>query len=154
MSDQQRAAMQMALNVLEELSEVDSGSDIKEAITALREALAQPQGEPVAWTNYNGAVNNRLKGAPVEAKAIREARAEQEKQEPVAWGLAEKVRQDLDRNSCPDAFMRIAMESIVNHYTTPPSVEAAIEATKERCAKMVEEWITHPHLAEAIRSMK
>ena len=27
--------------------------------------------EPVAWTNYNGAVNNRLKGAPVDAKAIR-----------------------------------------------------------------------------------
>jgi hypothetical protein len=53
MNDQQRAAMQMALNVLEELSEVDSGSDIKEAITALREALAQPQGEPVAWIDPN-----------------------------------------------------------------------------------------------------
>jgi hypothetical protein len=37
------AAMQMALNVLEELGEVDSGSDIKDAITALRQALSQPQ---------------------------------------------------------------------------------------------------------------
>jgi hypothetical protein len=49
MNDQQRAAMQMALNVLEELGEVDSGSDIKDAITALREALAEPvKQEPVA----------------------------------------------------------------------------------------------------------
>ena len=38
------------------------------------------------------------------------------KQEPVAWDLAEKVRRDLDRKSCPDAYMRIAMESIVKHY--------------------------------------
>ena len=35
-------------------------------------APVQPvKQEPVAWTNYNGAVNNRLKGAPVDAKAIR-----------------------------------------------------------------------------------
>lgn len=33
--------------------------------------VAEPVQEPVAWTNYNGAVNNRLKGAPVDAKAIR-----------------------------------------------------------------------------------
>ena len=41
-----------------------------------REALAeQEKQEPVAWTNYNGAVNNRLKNpAPVDAKAIREER--------------------------------------------------------------------------------
>jgi hypothetical protein len=44
--------------------------------------------------------------------------AELESQEPVAWDLADKVRQDLDRKSCPDAFMRIAVESIVKHH--PP----------------------------------
>ena len=39
-------------------------------------APVQPvKQEPVAWTNYNGAVNNRLKGAP----------AQPVKQEPVAW---------------------------------------------------------------------
>jgi len=49
---------------------------------------------------------------------LRQAIAELESQEPVAWDLADKVRQDLDRQSCPDAFMRIAVESIVKHH--PP----------------------------------
>jgi hypothetical protein len=40
----------------------------------------------------------------------------------VAWNLADKVRQDLDRQSCPDAFMRIAVESIVKHH--PPAQPA------------------------------
>jgi hypothetical protein len=48
----------------------------QEALDVGREALAeQDKQEPVAWTNYNGAVNNRLKNpAPVDAKAIREER--------------------------------------------------------------------------------
>ncbi len=41
----------------------------------------------------------------------------------IAWELAEKVRRDLDRQSCPDAFMRIAVESIVKHFTTPPAAQ-------------------------------
>lgn len=32
-----------------------------------------------------------------------------------AWEIAELVRIDLDRQSCPDAYMRIAMESVVKH---------------------------------------
>ena len=52
------------------------------------------------------------------ANELRQAIAELESQEPVAWNLADKVRQDLDRQSCPDAFMRIAVESIVKHH--PP----------------------------------
>lgn len=31
------------------------------------------------------------------------------------WDIAEKVRADLDRQSCPDAYMRIAVESVVKH---------------------------------------
>ena len=38
------------------------------------------------------------------------------KQEPVAWDLAEKVRRDLDRQSCPGVYMNIAVESIVKNY--------------------------------------
>ena len=54
-------------------------------------------------------------------KAIKEALAQPE-QEPVAdaYALADKVRQVLDRQSCPDAFMRAAWEAVVNNYTTPP----------------------------------
>ena len=65
-------------------------------------------------------------GTPVTAlAAIREALADHIAAsgkviaEPVAWDLAEKVRRDLDRKSCPDAYMRIAMESIVKHYAAP-----------------------------------
>jgi hypothetical protein len=36
-----------------------------------------------------------------------------------AWDLAQKVRHDLDRKSCPDAYMRIAFESIEKHYPRP-----------------------------------
>ena len=48
--------------------------------------------------------------------AIREALAEPVKQGPVAWDLAEKVRRDLDRQSCPGVYMNIAVESIVKNY--------------------------------------
>jgi len=41
----------------------------------------------------------------------------------VAWDLAEKVRRDLDRQSCPGVCMNLAMESIVKHYTTPPAAQ-------------------------------
>ena len=34
--------------------------------------------------------------------------------------LADKVREALDRKACPDAFMRIAYESIIKNYTHPP----------------------------------
>ena len=30
----------------------------------------------------------------------------------------------------------------------------AVEAEREACAQMVEEWITHPHLATAIRARR
>ena len=52
--------------------------------------------------------------------AIKEALAQT--QEPVAdaYALADKVREALDRKACPDAFMRIAYESIIKNYTTPP----------------------------------
>jgi len=58
----------------------------------------------------------------------------------IAWGLAEKVRRDLDRQSCPGVYMNLAMESIVKHYTTPPAQPAPapegrdwslLEATQE-----------------------
>jgi hypothetical protein len=59
----------------------------------------------------------------VAAKAI----AELESQEPLAWDLADKVRQDLDRQSCPDAFMRIAVESIVKHHPAQPAPVQPLE---------------------------
>lgn len=37
-----------------------------------------------------------------------------------AWAVADIVRSDLDRQSCPDAYMRIAVESVVKHLTATP----------------------------------
>ena len=65
------------------------------------------------------------------------------KQEPVAWDLAEKVRRDLDRQSCPDAYMRIAIESIVKHFPAPPPVQ---EITEDVDAAMVEMKNIYPPL--------
>lgn len=36
-----------------------------------------------------------------------------------AWELAQKVRTELDRASCPDAFMRIAVEAVMEHAAAP-----------------------------------
>jgi hypothetical protein len=35
--------------------------------------------------------------------------------ETQAWDISEKVRMDLDRKSCPSAFMDVAVTSVVRH---------------------------------------
>lgn len=63
-----------------------------------------------------------------------------------AWDLAQKVRTDLDRKSCPGAFMDLAMESINRHYTHPAQpvqpAGAQGEPVAEVTAKMMldQEW--------------
>ena len=49
MTDKKDEALKLALNVLVNRVDVDH-----EAITAIREALAQPEQEPVAWITKNG----------------------------------------------------------------------------------------------------
>ena len=150
MNDQQRAAMQMALEALEHSSWCvqnnylpdQCGHDWDEAITALREALAQPQGEPVACS----------KDAPVHIY----------------------LQTGCDDEDCECAFnewgdVTWCGEKIHDsdiHYvradTTPPSVEAAIEATKAKYEKkfdevfgeLIEKINGGMSAAAAIRSMK
>lgn len=56
-----------------------------------------------------------------------------------SWTLAEKVRTDLDKIACPDAFMRVAMESIVANF--PPSLggenrqRSVMRETAKRCLR-------------------
>ena len=52
MNDQQRAAMQQALEALKVAANGDDYWSYDEAISTLREALAQPQGEWVDLTPY------------------------------------------------------------------------------------------------------
>ncbi len=125
MNDQQRAAMQMALEALEKATMVYEANDThpltvqraEDAITALREALAQPQGEWVAIVHNTDTPGN--------------------------WSI-----------------IKPGLPAGTQLYTTPPSVEAAIEATKERAAKIADYWAENDDwpcgtgIAAAIRSMK
>lgn len=43
-----------------------------------------------------------------------------------AWAIAESVRTDLDRQSCPGVYMDIAVESIVKHLAAAPKPHVQI----------------------------
>ena len=178
--DPQRVAMQMALEALRGVSvqydfygEVkDQFKMIKPAITALREALAQPQDK--SDVEHYRAIKKRN----AEVVALEKA---QPQGEPVAWAYI-----DAD-GSFMDALNRQHGAYQTPLYITPPSVEdaiaeaydkgcadgiditksqveAAIEATKEKAAKVCEgirvpfDMPTHnmcaTDCAAAIRSMK
>ena len=110
----------------------------------LAEAMAKRHG--VRMCDENGDTHGEelyCVGIDDIADIIREALVEQVKQEPVAWDLAEKVRRDLDRQSCPDAYMRTAIESIVKHFPAPPPVQ---EITEDVDAAMVEMKNIYPPL--------
>lgn len=102
MTNLEQAARQ-ALEALEymTLGTLSGGNDkTKKAITTLHQALEQqPANVPKSDLGNVG-------------------------DEPAAWDLAEKVRKDLDRKTCPDAFMRIAVESIVRNYTSSQPARA------------------------------
>jgi hypothetical protein len=118
MNDQQRAAMQMALDALEFYQRrcneqgfysVNRQQLPVEAIAALRESLTQPQGEPVGWglMHKNGLEINSGYGV---RKTLEEA-------------------EEMQRRHLGDV-------KIVPLYTAPQSVEAAVLAEREACAKV------------------
>jgi hypothetical protein len=85
-------------------------------------------------------VNNRHE--PVKQSQLADASLE-----PVAW-----MRENED---CTDCFVwERDEEHTIPLYTTPPSVEAAIEATKEKAAKICDEALGENNISAAIRSMK
>lgn len=64
-----------------------------------------------------------------------------------AWDIAELVRTDLDRQSCPDAYMRIAMESVVKHLAARQPVGQIDEAAVlRRAAAVLYMWEDDPNL--------
>lgn len=45
-----------------------------------------------------------------------------------AWTVAELVRTDLDKQACPDHFMRVAVESVVKHLAArQPGVQMPVQ---------------------------
>lgn len=246
MNDQQRAAMQMALEALEGVGEQtffqdgwDGVNKLNAAITALREALAQPQGSWVdltddeVWNIHSEVLNRTDDGSstvlalvvaviakfkekntpPVvpqgewvdltddekydlwcefhnsESKPIKRGYDDciiakfKEKNTPpvvpqeVAEGNASEVRSTDTGEPVAWYYKQthvylqnagdvVYIERVVDKpqsweehplYFAPPSVEAAIEATKEKAAKIAEQnesWEAVERVAAAIRSMK
>jgi len=181
MNDQQRAAMTMALEALEVLLTCKHGEfcdhyrdaerQSRLAITALREALRNAS-ERMAQPSYDHAFEvvkayqRGVKDAQTTAPPV------VPQGEPVAsldsdgfpWS-----KEGVECRTTPDTYKPL--------YTTPPSVEAiaewyliaqqykteceqaveaAIEATKEKAAKVCEElgWRDSSEFAAAIRGMK
>ncbi len=161
MNTQQLTAMQMALDALEaEFYDDRKQVRIKQAITALREALAQQQvsncqqlststdklqGKWVDLTDDEILECAPINGATVESVAIAVAAKLKEKNtppvvpqiEPVV-GAYEVVNEsgtewELVYPAAIHKYKMIPEHRITQtFYTTPPSVEAAIEATKQR----------------------
>jgi len=93
------------------------------------------------------------------------APVQREQQEPVAWALMHKNGLEFNTGYGMVETLQQAEDmqrrhlgnlKIVPLYTTPPSVEAAIEATKEKAAKLIDNEEIHrgKWFATAIRSMK
>jgi hypothetical protein len=121
MNSQQRAAMQMALEALEYLifADVPSVSWIDktdEAITALREALAQPQ---VVTEGNASEVRSTDTGEPVAWQFFQDGKW---------WNGSEY---NCHRQNTEDAGIPVR-----NLYTNPPSVEDMRIETLEKAAKM------------------
>ena len=140
-------ALRIALDALETELSIDwtnndefnaSAEKMYKAIDAIKKALAQPKQEPVAWRTFDGEggydyrsyednesyADDWDKRNPnhkdwVDKLYTHSQRTEQETVAD-AYALADKVREAFDRKACPDAFMRIAYESIIKNYTTPP----------------------------------
>ena len=102
--------MQMALEAFDSpvlKDPFEQAMKLRLACDALREALAQPQGEPVAWCVH-----------------------------PFDYGVGHAgVYAMTQRPEQVEAWKRKGWE-VKQLYTTPPSVEATIEETKEKAAKV------------------
>jgi hypothetical protein len=125
MNDQQRAAMQ---EVEDYLRDCANSPVMAAKLAALREALAQPQGEhktdgTPCWCNPEVTYENSETGAKVIVH-------KEPQGEPVAWVI-------WGEGNVPElAWDTPKPDDVANAlYYTPPSVEAAIEATKEKVEK-------------------
>ncbi len=168
MNDQQRAAMRLALEAFDLAQALLEQSyhhpKILSAYKTMREASAQPQGEWVdltddeiepllqEWWNlpcdtvYD--VSNILRSVIAKFKE-KNTPAQREQQEPVAWvesldNTHPRFVTNLKYCSAHEVENGLHLKYIPL-YTTPPSVEAAIEATKEkpvrRCAKTTQKRV-------------
>lgn len=72
---------------------------------------------------------------PVDGSMSKPAAAQE-----AVWELAKKVRTELDRASCPDAFMRLAVEAVMEHAAAPVAVAPTLDAelAQDRMSELCE----------------
>lgn len=97
-----------------------------------------------------------LQSLIAQASAAPEQEVASKDAENSAHDLALKVREALDRTSCPDAWMRIAYESVVREYThaDPSEVErlrAELEAESKGADRAAEAMLHWKKEADSIR---
>jgi hypothetical protein len=128
-------ALKLALHELEGIPVYRKyGVRISNAITAIKEALAQPVQEPVAWYDRHGMVtHDPLEGIRPLYTAPPAAQPEQE---PVAWGVRNDDGEIYDC-ICPEEHADCEGEYTVPLYTTPPK-RTWVGLTDEDCKNMSE----------------
>ena len=113
-------AMKMALEALECLKRDFDADQFEwgiadEAITAIKEALAQPEQEPVAWEQFHEHMAGPFYKAPP-----------QPEKEPVAWGVFEVNLHDMfftEAEAVEMAQLKGNHAEVRPLYTTPPQRE-------------------------------
>ena len=112
----EREALKLALEYIE-----TNAHERRHVRWAIKEALAQLQQEPttgnILMDSYNAMQSMKVEGSRHVVCQCDKCKAQPE-QEPVAeaYALADKVRTELDKQSCPGVYMNIAWEAIVKNY--------------------------------------
>jgi hypothetical protein len=148
MNDQQRAAMRCALEALEEAHTViEHRQDVRkreEAITALREALAQPQGEWVDLTDDDISDTYAIwwRQKHVFGSFTHAAIAKfKEKNTPPVVPQGEPVAWMSCLDGCNQVVLDEDSDSVIRHNGTP-LVPAPVQPVKQEEAKLpVVRWL-------------
>ena len=122
-------AMKMALEALECLKRDFDADQFEwgiadEAITAIKEALAQPEQEPVAWEQFHEHMAGPFYKAPP-----------QPEKEPVAWGVFEVNLHDMfftEAEAVEMAQLKGTHAEVRPLYTTPPQRKPLTLGQKQR----------------------
>ena len=122
-------AMKMALEALECLKRDFDADQFEwgiadEAITAIKEALAQPEQEPVAWEQFHEHMAGPFYKAPP-----------QPEKEPVAWGVFEGNLHDMfftEAEAVEMAQLKGTHAEVRPLYTTPPQRKPLTLGQKQR----------------------
>ena len=119
-----KEALKLALEALERLHYEMFTHQGEKAIAAIKEALAQPEQEPVAWEQFHEHMAGPFYKAPP-----------QPEKEPVAWGVFEVNLHDMfftEAEAVEMAQLKGTHAEVRPLYTTPPQRKPLTLGQKQR----------------------